>query len=141
MAKKRKAKVRAKPKAKRITARKAPAKRRPASKKKGAKKAPRKTAGKKAVRRAAKGGEALALEKIGEVTHYFPKVKAAAVKIMKGTLAVGATIRIKGHTTDFEERVGSIQLDHITIDEGRQGQEIGLLVRSRVRAGDTVYRI
>ncbi len=81
------------------------------------------------------------LEKIGEVTHYFPHVNAAAVKLLKSGLRVGDSIYIKGHTTDFKERVLSIQLDHAAIPEGKKGQEIGLLVKSRVRQGDKVYKI
>jgi len=81
------------------------------------------------------------LEKIGEITHYFPHVNAAAVKLLKSGLKVGDSIYIKGHTTDFKELVQSIQLDHASIPEGKKGQEIGLLVRSRVRQGDKVYKI
>jgi len=81
-----------------------------------------------------------AMEKIGEVSHYFPKVKAAAVKLKKSGLKVGDRIYIKGHTTDFKEKVVSIQLDHSKIAEGKKGQEIGLSVKSRVRAGDSVYK-
>lgn len=81
------------------------------------------------------------LEKIGEVTHYFPHVKAAAVMVIKDGLKIGDNIYIKGHTTDFKEKIKSIQLDHITIQESKKGQEIGLLVKSRVRIGDSVYRL
>jgi len=81
-----------------------------------------------------------AMQKIGEVSHYFPKVKAAAVKLKKSGLKVGDQIYIKGHTTDFKEKVLSIQLDHSKISEGKKGQEIGLSVRSRVRTGDSVYK-
>ena len=81
------------------------------------------------------------LEKLGEVTHYFPHVKAAAVMILKDSLKVGDSIYIKGHTTDFKEQVKSIQLDRASIAEGKKGQEIGLLVKSRVRIGDNVYRM
>jgi len=82
-----------------------------------------------------------AFEKIGEVTHYFPHVNAAAVKLLKSGLAVGDQIYIKGHTSDFKEKVDSIQLDRVSIREGKKGQEIGLLVKARVRIGDIVYRI
>lgn len=83
----------------------------------------------------------MSLEKIGKVTHYFPRVKAAAVKLLKDGLKVGDSIYIKGHTTDFKEIVASIQLDRVPIQEGKKAQEIGLLVKSRVRQGDSVYRI
>lgn len=81
------------------------------------------------------------LEKIGEVTHYFPHVNAAAVKMLKGGLKVGDSIYLKGHTTDFKEPVLSIQLDRSPIEEAKKGQEIGLQVKSRVRCGDSVYKI
>jgi hypothetical protein len=81
------------------------------------------------------------LEKIGEVTHYFPHVKAAAILLLKDSLRVGDEIYIKGHTTNFKEKVKSIQLDRAPIPEGRKGQEIGLLVKSRVRSGDSVYKV
>lgn len=86
-------------------------------------------------------GPEASLEKIGEVTHYFPHVNAAAVKLSKSGLKVGDSVYIKGHTTDFKEPVQSIQLDHASISEGKKGQEIGLLVKSRVRQGDKVYKI
>ncbi len=81
------------------------------------------------------------LEKIGEVTHYFPHVKAAAVMVLRGGLKIGDRIYIKGHTTDFKEKINSIQLDRVPIQEAGKAQEIGLLVKSRVRIGDSVYRL
>jgi putative protease len=105
-------------------------------------KAKRRPSPKKAKAKAKKPqGLEASLEKIGEVTHYFPHVNAAAVKLLKSGLKVGDSVYIKGHTTDFKETVNSIQLDHATIPEGKKGQEIGLLVKSRVRQGDKVYKI
>ncbi|MCM8790165.1 MAG: hypothetical protein NC938_00485 [Candidatus Omnitrophica bacterium] len=86
-------------------------------------------------------GPEASLEKIGEVTHYFPHVRAAAVMLLKDGLKVGDEIYLKGHTTDFKEKVESMQLDHVPIQEGKKGQEIGLLVKERVRIGDSVYRL
>ena len=79
--------------------------------------------------------------KVGEVTHYFPHVKAAALLVLKDSIKVGDEIYIKGHTSDFKEKIASIQLDHAVIQEGRKGQEIGLLVKKRVRIGDSVYKL
>jgi len=77
---------------------------------------------------------------IGKVTHYFPHVRAAVIKL-KAPLSIGDTIKIKGHTTDLIETVSSIQMDRAPIDQGKKGQEIGLLVNSRVRQHDIVYKI
>ena len=76
---------------------------------------------------------------IGKVTHYFPHVRAAVIKL-KAPLAVGDTIRIKGHTTDFTQKINSLQIDRTPINEAKKGQEIGLLVDSRVRQHDVVTK-
>lgn len=81
------------------------------------------------------------VEEIGIVTHYFPHVEAAVVKLTKGPLSVGDTIVIKGHTTDFKEKVGSLQLDHVAVESASLGQEIGLKVKNRVREHDAVYKL
>lgn len=75
---------------------------------------------------------------IGIVTHYFPKVRAAVVKL-KTPLEIGKAIKIKGHTTDFTQSVTSMQIDHTPITKAKKGDEIGLLVDSRVRKKDVVY--
>lgn len=74
---------------------------------------------------------------IGVVTHYFPKVRAAVVKVNK-SMVVGQGIRIKGHTTNFAQMVTSMQIDRVPINAAKKGQEIGLQVESRVRRNDVV---
>ena len=76
---------------------------------------------------------------IGKVTHYFPKVRAAVIKL-KVPLAIGDTIKIKGHTTDFTQNVTSMQIDRVPINSAKKGDEIGVLVISRVRRNDTVFK-
>lgn len=76
---------------------------------------------------------------IGVVTHYFPKVNAGVIKL-KSPLKVGDTIKIKGHTTDFTQTITSMQIDHVPINEAKKGDEIGLLVNSRVRRRDKVIK-
>ena len=77
---------------------------------------------------------------IGVVTHYFPRVKAAVIKL-KAPLNLGDTLKIKGHTTDFIQRVNSIQINRQPITKAKKGMEIGLLVDSRVRHHDLVYKV
>jgi len=78
---------------------------------------------------------------LGKVTHYFPKVRAGAIKIEKGNLASGDVIHIKGHTTDFKQKITSIEIDRVSIHQGQPGDEVGTLVRRRIRTGDTVYKV
>ncbi|MCU0652435.1 MAG: hypothetical protein MUC39_05795 [Candidatus Omnitrophica bacterium] len=77
---------------------------------------------------------------LGTVTHYFPHVRAAVIKL-KAPLTTGDTIKIKGHTTDLTQRVDSMQIDRVPISTGKPGDEIGLLVSSRVRQHDVVYKV
>jgi hypothetical protein len=77
---------------------------------------------------------------LGEITHYFPHVRAAVLKL-KMPLSVGDTIRIKGHTTDFKQAVTSIQIDRTSLRIAKKGDEIGLLVDSRVRKKDKVTKL
>jgi len=77
---------------------------------------------------------------IGNITHYFPHVRAAVIKL-KAPLTVGETIKIKGHTTDFNQTISSMQIDHLPVNSAKVGQEIGLLVNSRVRQHDLVYKV
>lgn len=77
---------------------------------------------------------------IGTVTHYFPHVRAAVVKV-QAPISVGDIIKIKGHTTDLKQSVTSMQMDHVDIQGAKKGQEIGLMVESRVRRKDKVYKV
>lgn len=79
-------------------------------------------------------------EIIGIVTHYFPKVRAAVTKL-KAPLSVGETVKIKGHTTDFKQTIASMQINHVPINQGKKGDEIGFIVDSRVRQHDVICRV
>ena len=76
---------------------------------------------------------------VGHVTHFFAKISVAVVEL-SATLAVGDTILIKGPTTDFEQVVGSMQIEHENIQRAEAGQSIGLKVEQRVREEDIVYK-
>lgn len=117
---------------------KAAPKKRPAAKKKKIVKKPvkRKPIKKKALALPVKKDRITA---IGIVTHYFPHVNAAVIKMKQG-LAVGDRIRIKGHTTDFTQSVTSMQIDREPINTAKKGDEIGLEVTSRVRQHDIVSK-
>ncbi|MFC1621142.1 hypothetical protein ACFL2G_02445 [Candidatus Omnitrophota bacterium] len=83
----------------------------------------------------------MSLEEIGIVTHYFGHVEAAVIKLTKGSLSLGDTIVIKGHTTEFKEKIDSMQLDRAPITSASIGQEVGLRVKARTREHDAVYKL
>jgi len=86
----------------------------------------------------------LSLEKqpqeIGKVTHFFTKISVAVVEL-KAPLSVGDRIRIMGPTTDFEQDVESMQIEHENVKTAKAGQSIGLKVKDHVRETDTVYKL
>ena len=79
--------------------------------------------------------------KIGVVTHYFGKIGVAAVLVTDGELAVGDTVHIKGHTSDFSQPVDSMQMEHESIDRARAGDEVAIRVVQYTREHDTVYKV
>ncbi len=83
----------------------------------------------------------MAEERIGQVTHYYRNIGVAVVDISDGTLSVGDTIHIKGHTSDFTHAVESMQLDGTPIEKASKGQSIGLKVTEHVRIKDGVFKV
>ena len=79
-------------------------------------------------------------ERVGVVRDYFARVGVAGIDL-EATIRVGDTIHIKGHTTDLELPVESIQIEHEQVDEAKAGDAIGIKVPDRCRGGDVVYKV
>ena len=77
---------------------------------------------------------------IGRVSDFFARPVVAGITL-SGTLNVGDKIHIKGHTTDIELTVESMQINNVNVTEGKAGDAIGIKVPDRVRAGDHVYKV
>ncbi len=80
----------------------------------------------------------MAEKEIGKVSGYFSHVGVAAIKL-SGKLEVGDKIHIKGHTTDFEEKIGSMQIEKKDVKKAKKGDHIGIKVPEKVRPNDTVF--
>ncbi len=78
---------------------------------------------------------------IGKITHYFTNIGVGVVELAKDKLKVGDKIHIKGATTDFEQAVESMQIEHENVEVAKKGQAAGLKVEQQVREGDEVYLI
>ncbi len=78
---------------------------------------------------------------VGKVTHYFSKLHVAAIEVTGDVLHVGDTIHVKGHTSDFQQKVDSMQLDGIDVDEAEPGQNVGTTVVDHAREHDQVYKV
>ena len=79
-------------------------------------------------------------ERVGVVNDYFAKIEVAGIDL-EGPLRVGDTIHIKGHTTDLELVVESMQVEHEQVPEAKAGDAIGVKVKDRCRGGDVVYKV
>jgi translation elongation factor EF-1alpha len=77
---------------------------------------------------------------VGKVSDFFAHVVVAGVD-MTGTLKVGDKIHIKGHTTDIEMDLDSMQIDNENVKQAKKGQSVGIKVPERVRPGDVVYKV
>jgi len=75
-------------------------------------------------------------KEVGEVTHYFPKIGVAVIKVTKAELNNGDTIHIKGANTDFTQLADSMQVDHNPVESVKAGTSIGLKVEDHVREKD-----
>ncbi len=82
----------------------------------------------------------MAEKEIGKVSGYFSHVSVAAIKLSKG-LKVGDKIHIKGNTTDFEEKVKSMQIEKDSVEKAKKGDHIGIKVSEKVRPNDTVFLV
>jgi len=77
---------------------------------------------------------------IGKVGDFFAHPVVAGIELT-GNLKVGDRIHIKGHTTDLELTVDSMQIDNVDVEEAKVGDSIGIKVSGRARRGDTIYKV
>lgn len=78
---------------------------------------------------------------IGKITHYFTNIGVAVLEITSGKLKIGDKVHIKGATSDFEQSINSMQVEHENVETAKKGDAIGVKVDQQVREGDEVYLI
>jgi hypothetical protein len=80
-------------------------------------------------------------ELIGKVTHYFDKIGVAVVKAEKGVLAVGDTVKFKHGDKEFQQMVGSLEVNKIAVGKIEAGEEAGMKVDEPLKEGWEVYKV
>jgi len=80
-------------------------------------------------------------EQVGVVVKFFVKPSVAAIEVTSGSIKTGDLLKYKGHTTDFDEQVTSMEKDNQVIDEAKVGDLIGIKVKDRVRENDKIYKV
>jgi len=78
--------------------------------------------------------------RVGKVTHYFDHIGVAVLNLTE-ELKVGDNIHIHGHLTDFNQRVGSMEIEHQKLESAGPGKEIALKVLEPVKEGDIIYKV
>ena len=79
------------------------------------------------------------LREVGRVSHFFGRINVAIIEV-SGTISVGDRLFIKGPTTDLEQTVDSMEIEHVKVERAEAGQSIGMKVNARVRENDIVYK-
>jgi putative protease len=80
-------------------------------------------------------------ERVGVVTHYFSHLSVAIIRMERGNLREGDAVHIKGHTSDFRQRVESMEIDHVHMMQVGAKQEFGMRVREHAREHDVVFKV
>ena len=80
-------------------------------------------------------------QEIGYVSKYFGQISVAAIEITAGKISVGDSIHIRGHTTDTNEKIKSLQIEHNVVENAKKGDSIGIKVTDKVRRKDKVFKI
>jgi len=77
---------------------------------------------------------------VGKIAHYFTKIGVGVIEL-SDELKVGDRISIEGATTNLQQTVRSMQIEHKDVQSASAGDAIGLRVDQRVREGDLVYKL
>jgi acyl-CoA hydrolase len=77
---------------------------------------------------------------IGKVTHFFDHIHVAALSLTE-TIRVGDTVHFLGHSTDFKQKVTSLQIEHKAVNQAGTGDDVALEVIQTVHPNDKVFRI
>ena len=80
-------------------------------------------------------------QKIGKITHYYSHIGVGIIQIETGSLKVGDALHFKGHSTDFQQTVDSLQIEHRSVQEAKVGDLVGMKVNEHVREGDDVLQV
>lgn len=82
----------------------------------------------------------MAEQNVGTITHYFAKPEVGVVKLTS-EIKLGDTLRFHGHTTEFQQVIKSMQVEHAEVEVAAAGTEVAIKLSQRVRPHDEVYRV
>ena len=77
---------------------------------------------------------------VGTVDDYFAHVGVIALKL-EGDLSVGDEIHVKGHASDFTQKVDSMQIEHVQVTKAKPGDSVGIKVSDHAHKKDKVFKL
>ena len=80
-------------------------------------------------------------ERVGRVEKYYSSLHVAVVEVTAGPLRIGDMIHVRGSTTDFEQPVESMQIEHSPVERAEPGQRVAIQVLAKARQHDMVYKV
>lgn len=79
-------------------------------------------------------------KEIGAITHFFGHISVAIVQL-SDALKIGDTVHVKGHTSDYNQKVDSMQIEHAIVTEAGKGDAVGIKVSQKSHPGDKVFKV
>lgn len=80
-------------------------------------------------------------KKIGAITHYYGHLGVGIIKLEEEGLKLGDTLHFKGHTSDFQQTIDSMQIEHKDVQEAKVGDQVGVKLNEHVREHDEVFKV
>src|SRR3989442_399064 len=80
-------------------------------------------------------------KKVGEVFHFYGKIGVAAIRLTDDGIAIGDTVQIQGPSTNLEQTVETLQIEHKAVARATRDKEVEMKVRERVREKTFVYKL
>ena len=78
--------------------------------------------------------------RVGTVTHFFDHLSVAVLQLSQ-PISVGDTLHFLGHAKDFKQAVGSLQIEHRSVTQGKPGEDVAVKVAQRVHPNDAVFKV
>src|SRR6059036_2884951 len=74
-------------------------------------------------------------KKVGEVFHFYTKIGVAAIRVTEDGIAIGDTVQIQGPSTNLEQTVEALQIEHAVVSRAGAGQGFRLQADPDGRSG------
>ena len=76
---------------------------------------------------------------IGEVMSFYSHIDVIAIQL-SAPLKIGDKIHVKGATTDFTQKIDSMQIEHKKVTSTKKGDSVGIKIKDKARKNDKVYK-